>query len=218
MPDTQNDQELQFHNTPNWLTLSRIILVPVVVGLLSIKDPRFDWAAAIVFGVASVTDFFDGYLARRMNLITVYGKLMDPLADKFLVIASLIMLQDLGRIHPYVVIIVICREIGITGLRALASAEGVIISASQGGKWKAAIQMVAIPLLMVEKGIFGIPFFELGMGLLILSVFMSLWSAQDYLLGFIRGLAERTRLRKLKRKEKKEAKKAAREARRLKRN
>jgi CDP-diacylglycerol--glycerol-3-phosphate 3-phosphatidyltransferase len=193
-----NDRNYEFNNTPNWLTLSRILLVPIVVFCLSVKDPLFDWIAAIVFAVASITDFFDGYLARKMNRITIYGKLMDPLADKFLVIASMVMLQDLGRIHPYIVIVVICREIAITGLRALASAEGMMINVSQGGKWKAAFQMVAIPLIMVENQAWGIPFYEIGTVLLLISLFMSLWSAQDYIFGFIKALTERAKLRRKK--------------------
>lgn len=200
-----SDRNYEFNNAPNWLTLSRILLIPVVVFCLSVKSPLFDWIAAIVFGIASITDFFDGYLARKMNLVTIYGKLMDPLADKFLVIASMVMLQDLGRIHPYIVIVVICREIGITGLRALASAEGMIINVSQGGKWKATFQMFAIPLIMVDVRFWGISFYEIGIVLLLVSIFMSLWSAQDYVLGFIRALTERARLKREKRRAKKKA-------------
>src|SRR6188768_2100810 len=114
--EDRSGDELRFNTTPNLLTLFRILMVPVVVGLLSMKDPRFDLAAAIVFAIASITDFFDGYIARLQKLETVYGKLMDPLADKFLVVSSLIMLQELGRIHPLVVILLICRELAITGL------------------------------------------------------------------------------------------------------
>lgn len=189
-------------------------MIPIVVFALTRHTPSGDWGAAILFGIASITDWFDGYLARRQNSESVYGKLMDPLADKFLVVASLIMLQDLGRIHPYIVMLLICREIGITGLRALASAEGVVIAASSGGKWKTAMQMVAIPLLMIKTRPLGLPFYELGYVLLVISLAMSLWSAKDYIVGFFKGLGERQRLRKEKRVARKAAKREAKARRR----
>ena len=172
------------------LTLLRIVFVPVVVGCLMVRDPRWDVAAGILFTIASITDYFDGYLARLLKVETIYGKLMDPLADKFLVVSALIMLQDLGRIHPIVVILLICREMAITGLRALASAEGVIIGASISAKWKTATQMVAIPLIMGRDGLWGIPLMPLGMVLLYISLGISMWSAKDYVVEFFHGLKE----------------------------
>ena len=147
---TMQDRELEFATTPNLLTLVRMVCVPIVVGLLFVGTPHYDLAAALVFGVASITDYFDGYIARMQKSVTVYGKLMDPLADKFLVVSCLIMLQYLDRLHPIPVILLICRELAITGLRALASAEGVILSASQSAKWKTATQMLALPLMMAR--------------------------------------------------------------------
>src|SRR6185437_16745939 len=143
--DEQQQDELRFDTLPNRLTLLRMALVPVVVGLLFVKKPSWDIAASLCFAVAAVTDWLDGYFARKRGIVTVYGKLMDPLADKFLVVCSLIALQYLRRVPPIIVMILVCRELGITGLRALASAEGVIIAASGGGKWKTASQMLAIP-------------------------------------------------------------------------
>lgn len=195
--------DLRFNTIPNRLTLLRIAFVPVVVGMLFVRDPFWDLMAAIVFAIAGITDYFDGYIARSRKLVTVYGKLMDPLADKFLVVCSLIMLQNLGRIHPIVVMLLVCRELGITSLRALASAEGVIISASGGGKWKTLTQMFAIPFMMVKQGLFGIPLFPIGVALLYLSLAMSLWSAKDYALDFFKVVAEnrkqKTHLRRLAR-------------------
>jgi CDP-diacylglycerol--glycerol-3-phosphate 3-phosphatidyltransferase len=195
-----NDLEFEFNTAPNWLTLFRMILVPFMVAFLAMKTPYWDVAAVIVFVIASITDYFDGYLARVQKSVTIYGKLMDPLADKFLVASALIMLLDLGRIHPFVVILLICREIAITGLRALASAEGLIISASDGGKWKTVAQMVAIPMLILNRDLLGVPLDQVGMLLLYLSLFLSLWSAKDYVFGFFRSLAERRRERKRARK------------------
>ena len=196
---------MTFNTAPNLLTLLRILFVPVVVGLLFIKEPKWDVVAGIVFAVASITDYFDGYLARMQKIETIYGKFMDPLADKFLVVSALIMLQEIGRIHPVIVILLICRELAITGLRALASAEGVIIGASSSAKWKTATQMVAIPCIMAQSGVFGIPLGTLGMVLLYISLGISLWSAKDYVVEFFRGLRES---RKLKLREKNVARQA----------
>jgi CDP-diacylglycerol---glycerol-3-phosphate 3-phosphatidyltransferase len=211
--DQAHDHDLQFNNVPNQLTMLRIACVPLVVGLLFIQTPLGDFFAAVTFAVAAITDYFDGYIARKRKIVTVYGKLMDPLADKFLVVCSLIMLQYLGRIHPIVVMILVSRELGITGLRALASAEGVIISASGGGKWKAAIQMVAIPFLMLRQGLFEIPVFYLGMGMLYVSIAMSIWSAKDYVVDFIKALREQRKQKAHLRKTARAARHAARAAR-----
>jgi len=204
--------QLTFHTTPNYLTLLRVLMVPAVILGLFQRTPLGDLMAALFFGVASITDYFDGYLARKYKIETVYGKLMDPLADKFLVICSLIMLQHLGRMSPIVVMVLVCRELTITGLRALASAEGVIVAASSGGKWKTALQMVAIPCLMIQD-VFGIPFFRIGMWLTYLSLGFSLWSAKDYIMGFFQGLRVAAALRREKRIQKKMARQRKREQR-----
>lgn len=186
--------QLTFDTAPNRLTLLRMIAVPAVVYFLSWRNPNGDLYACITFVIAAITDWFDGYLARATKAITIYGKLMDPLADKFLVVATLIMLQNLGRIDPYVVMVLICREMGITSLRALASAEGVIIAAGSGGKWKAALQMVGIPFLIMQGSFFGLTTNELiGTVLIYVSIFLSLTSALTYALDFFRGLREKLR-------------------------
>ncbi len=188
--------ELRFTTTPNLLTMIRILLVPLVVGLLYAQEETTDWIAAGIFIVASITDYFDGYIARRQHSVTVYGKLMDPLADKFLVVSSLIILQSIDRIHPFVVILLICRELAITGLRALASAERVIIPASVSAKWKTALQMIAIPMLMVPTSLLGISTYHAGLLFLYFSLLISLWSLKDYLVEFFRGLQQKRRCRK----------------------
>jgi CDP-diacylglycerol--glycerol-3-phosphate 3-phosphatidyltransferase len=195
--------ELTFNTTPNQLSLLRMAFVPFVVGLLFIKKPGWDIAAALTFTVASITDWYDGYLARKLKLVTLYGKLLDPLADKFLVVSALIMLQELHRIHPVMVMLLICREIAITGLRALASAEGVVISASDSAKWKTGTQMVAIPCLMAQSAVFGLPLGILGEVLIDISLAISLWSAKDYIVGFFRGVQEKHKLKLAERRLKK---------------
>lgn len=182
------------------LTLFRILCCPVVVWLLYQRTDFYDTVAGIVFGIASITDYFDGYLARTRKQETVYGKLMDPLADKFLVVTALILLQELGRIHALIVIVLICREMAITGLRAIASAEGVVIPASASAKWKTTTQMFALPFLMVPTRLWGLPFLEMGLILLWVSLGISLISAVNYVWDFFRILrakaVERIRLRK----------------------
>lgn len=228
-PSIVEHSELRFGTTPNILTMIRIGFVPVVIGCLFIEKPLWDVLAAVFFIIASITDFFDGYIARKQQSVTIYGKLLDPLADKFLVSASLIMLLQTHRIHPVVVILLICREIAITGLRALASAEGVIISASDSAKLKTATQMSAIPCIMIFQPVFGIPVYEIGLGLLYISLAISLWSAKDYIVGFFKGVKEKhlqrreiKRARKIAQKiakaARKTAKKAAREAKRAAKN
>lgn len=198
--DANDGRELEFTNAPNLLTLARIVLVPAVVACLFLKTPTGDLVSAVLFGIAAATDWFDGYLARKQNLVTIYGKLMDPLADKFLVVSSLCMLQYLDRIHPVVVIVLICREMAITGLRALASSEGLIISASDSAKWKTATQMVGIPFLIAQDALFGIPLTGLGRWLIWISLGISLWSANSYIFGFFGAMAERGRQKRAARK------------------
>ena len=205
---------MTFGTAPNIITLLRMAFVPLVVGALFVGTPKWDMIAGILFSLASITDYFDGYLARTRNETTVYGKLLDPLADKFLVVSALVMLQEIHRIHPVIVILLICREIAITGLRALASAEGVIIPASPSAKWKTATQMVAIPFIMVgEQGLFHIPVYPIGRVLLWASLGISMWSAKDYIVDFFRAAKEARRVKASERRAVRQARLAARAAR-----
>ena len=199
-PEKVPHDELTFNTTPNILTMIRMCIVPVVVYMLFKKEPAWDMAAGWIFVAASITDYFDGYVARIQKVETVYGKLLDPLADKFLVVSALIMLQEMQRIHPIVVILLICREMAITGLRALASAEGLIIPASKTAKWKTATQMTAIPMLMAKQGLWGIPLYPIGNVLIYISLAISLWSGKDYIVDFFVGITAKrkeARARKL---------------------
>jgi len=177
-----------------------------------VRESKWDLIAGVTFGVAAATDYFDGYIARTQKLVTVYGKLMDPMADKFLTACTLIMLQQLGRISSVVVMLLICRELAITGLRALASAEGVIIDASKSGKWKTATQMVAIGFLIAQN-VFGIPLNMAGLVLLYISLAISLWSAKDYIVDFFHGVREARKAKSHERKTARLARYAARAAR-----
>ena len=139
-------------NLPNKLTVLRVILVPffVVFLLLSKTAESMKWIALVLFIVASLTDFLDGYLARSRNLVTTFGKFMDPLADKVLTISGMICLIELGRIPSWIVVIIVAREFIISGFRLIATEHGIVIAANYWGKWKTTFQMIMIILMIVN--------------------------------------------------------------------
>ena len=136
-------------NLPNALTVLRILAVPVLVVALVDETPNGDTIAALVFALAALTDGLDGYIARRREQVTTFGKLMDPLADKLLIVAALISLVSLDRIAAWVAMVIIARELAVTGLRGLAADRGVVIAASWLGKVKTLLQVVAIFALIL---------------------------------------------------------------------
>lgn len=137
-------------NLPNLLTFTRILLIPVFVMLFATPTPDRSLIAAIVFVVAAITDLLDGYLARKSGQVTMLGKLLDPIADKLLVLSALILLVNVDRVSALVAIFIIAREVAVTGVRAIAASEGIIISAETTGKYKMALQVVAIVMLILE--------------------------------------------------------------------
>jgi len=175
-------------NVPNFLTVVRILLVPVLVVALLDKTSGGDLLAAIVFAVASLTDAIDGYLARARNWVTTFGKLMDPIADKLLIVAALIALVSLGRLAAWVAMVIICREFAVTVLRVAAGAgQGVVISASVLGKLKTAVQ-VAMVMVLIAVHRHGHP---LWVSLLVyVTVLVTVLSGADYFFGASRGRVE----------------------------
>jgi CDP-diacylglycerol--glycerol-3-phosphate 3-phosphatidyltransferase len=139
-------------NLPNVLTVLRILLVPVIVVALLGETPNGDLLAAIVFALASLTDWVDGYLARSRGSITTFGKLMDPIADKLLVVAALVSLVSLDRLPAWVAMVIIARELAVTMSRMAATGQGVVISANRWGKVKTALQVLTIFLLIAVSG------------------------------------------------------------------
>ncbi len=137
-------------NLPNVLTLFRIFLIPVFVLFFIEPTPDRSLIAAVVFAVAAVTDLLDGYIARRTGQVTKLGKLLDPIADKLLVLSALILLVNIDRVSALVAILVIARELAVTGIRAIAAGERLILAAERTGKYKMALQVVAIVLLILE--------------------------------------------------------------------
>ena len=141
-------------NLPNKLTILRVILIPffVVFMLFDITGAADKWIALAIFVVASITDWFDGHLARKYNLITNFGKFMDPLADKLLVCTALICLTSMNRLNVIVVLVIIAREFIISGFRLVASDNGIVIAASYWGKFKTVSQMALIIVLIMDLG------------------------------------------------------------------
>ena len=141
-------------NTPNKLTVGRMILVPfLVIFMLTGWGGEYNrYISFVIFAVASITDWFDGYLARKNNLVTNFGKFMDPLADKLLVCSAMICMIELGRLPAWIVIVIIAREFIISGFRLIAAENGVVIAANYWGKFKTVSQMVMIILLILNVG------------------------------------------------------------------
>ena len=142
-------------NLPNKLTMGRIFAIPAFI-VVFLMDYRI--AAAVIFILAAVTDMLDGHIARKHNLVTNFGKLMDPLADKLLVMSALICMVEVGDVAGWMVVVILGREFIITGMRQVAAAQGIVIAAGTTGKIKTITQMIAIPLLILENW----PFTALG--------------------------------------------------------
>ena len=174
---------------PNLLSLLRIALVPFLVYFLTDIGPLFSALAALTFFVASLTDYFDGYLARRHGHATTLGKFLDPLADKLVVVAALIMLTAINRfprVPAWMVVVIVGRELAVTGLRAIASSEGVILPAEELGKYKMIFQMFALHGLLLHYSYFHLDFHLAGMYFLWLSLVLGVWSGIDYHVKVIR--------------------------------
>jgi CDP-diacylglycerol---glycerol-3-phosphate 3-phosphatidyltransferase len=177
-------------NLANALTLLRILAVPVVVVALLGETPNGDALAAGVFALAALTDGLDGYFARSRDAITTFGKLMDPLADKLLITAALVSLVSLDRLEAWVAMVIIAREIAVTGLRAIAAERGVVISASWIGKLKTVLQIAAVFALIAANPA------PLWVDVLVyLAVAVTLISGADYFLGLRRRLEEERQAR-----------------------
>lgn len=186
-------------NLPNLLTLARIAAIPVVVLLLMSDSRQAGFWAAAIFGAAAITDWLDGWLARRWQIVTVLGKFLDPLADKLIVMAALIMLIPLGRVPAWAVFLILAREVTITGLRSIASSEGIVISASDLGKYKTIIQMVSIAALLlhydyywlfgIRSELFHVTMHNPGILFFYAAFVMTMWSGIDYLVKFFKVIA-----------------------------
>ncbi len=169
-------------NLPNKLTTLRIILVPILVFFLLMRHhyPIFaEGMALFTFIVAALTDGLDGYLARKHELVTKLGKILDPLADKLLITGALISFVAMNEISAWAALIIIGRELAVTGLRVVAAGEGVIISANKWGKWKTTMQIVAISAVIIEPELINLPDF-LIISLVWIAVIITVYSGYGY--------------------------------------
>lgn len=172
-------------NLPNFLALTRVLMAPLMFWFLVDRESSLfadihvswlDYFAALIFVLASATDFFDGYIARQWNQKTKLGAILDPLADKMLTLAAFLGLMLIGRANPWAIYLILTREFFITGLRVMAVGEGRDIAASMAGKVKTVMQMIAIGFLMMDW-----PF---ATTLLWFAVFITLYSGYEYIIGY----------------------------------
>ncbi|HEY7317046.1 MAG TPA: CDP-diacylglycerol--glycerol-3-phosphate 3-phosphatidyltransferase [Candidatus Binatia bacterium] len=176
---------------PNLLSLFRICIIPVLVYLLTFSDRLSGALAALLFLIASITDYFDGYFARRNRSVSDLGKILDPLADKLMVIAVLIMLAAMDRpgqpsVPAWLVVVIITRESAVTLIRGIALSEGIVMHAETLGKYKFILQAFAVVALLVHYTYWSIDFFVAGIYFLALSAVIAVWSGVSYCVQFFR--------------------------------
>ncbi len=169
---------------PNTLTLFRIAVIPIIVILMLYPNRISTWIAALLFSAAAITDYFDGYFARRFGLVSNLGKVMDPVADKLLASSAFIMLASLGWVPAWIVCIIIGREIAVTGLRNIIAEKGEDVSASNLGKYKTGFQIAAIIPLLIHYPFFGLDPHAIGVFFLWGALVFTLWSGADYFFKF----------------------------------
>ena len=183
-------------NLPNLITMSRVVLIPAVILLIDNYNPLRTFLATLLYILAAAGDGLDGYLARKRNEVSVLGKFLDPLADKLLVMAILVTMVALGRVPAWLVVVILARDLAINGLRSIASAQGLVIAASDGGKIKTALQMVGIAGLMIHfrypllgaESVFGtavsFDYHRAGLIVLYISTIVSIASGAEYMYRF----------------------------------
>jgi CDP-diacylglycerol--glycerol-3-phosphate 3-phosphatidyltransferase len=176
---------------PNLLSFFRILIIPALVYLLTYTDRLSAFLAALLFLVASITDYFDGYLARRHRSVSDLGKILDPLADKLIVASVLIMLAAMDRPHEpsvpaWMVVIILARETAVTVVRGIALSEGIVMQAETLGKYKFILQAYALCGLLLHYTYVGLDFFVAGMYFLVLSTIVAVWSGINYHVQFFR--------------------------------
>jgi CDP-diacylglycerol---glycerol-3-phosphate 3-phosphatidyltransferase len=184
---------------PNLVTLARIGLIAPVLLAIDNYSPRLSALSFVLFAIAAASDALDGYLARRLGLVTVVGQFLDPLADKLIVLSTLVVLAAENRAPAWLVVVLMTRELAVTGLRAIASQQGLIIAAGRGGKVKTALQLVGIGFLLIHFRYpilffdYELDFHAVGLYILYLSLIMSVLSAFEYFKFFVEAAARQAR-------------------------
>jgi CDP-diacylglycerol--glycerol-3-phosphate 3-phosphatidyltransferase len=173
-------------NLPNAITMLRIGIIPVLFFLLQSPGPTGSLVIACIFVVAALTDLLDGYIARRYQIVTTMGKFLDPIADKLVVNTAMILMIPLGRIPAWIVAIIIIRDFTVDGIRTIASSEGIIIGSSRLAKQKTLCQVVAVTALMIHYPFMGADAHLVGIVILYVALFLTLYSGLDYLMKFFK--------------------------------
>jgi len=174
-------------NLPNTITLARISVVPFLFFLLASPGPFWSRVLAVLFVLAAITDFLDGYFARKCNMITTMGKFLDPLADKLIINTAMILMIAIGRIDAWIVVIIIMRDLIVDGIRSIASSEGIYIQASILGKQKTLAQIFAVTALMIYYPFLGLDAHFMGTVILYVALLLTVYSGLDYFIKFYRG-------------------------------
>ena len=186
LPITQERRKV--FNLPNTITLLRIGIIPALFFLLQSPGPGGSLILAALFVLAALTDFLDGYIARRYQLVTTMGKFLDPIADKLIVNTAMILMIPIGRIPAWIVAIIIIRDFTVDGMRSVASSEGIILQASRLGKQKTVCQIFAVTALMIHYPFLGLDAHVVGTVILYVALILTLYSGLDYLMKFYRGM------------------------------
>ncbi len=176
--------------TPNQLTIARILAIPVLLVLIDLDTPIVNYVALVLFTLACLTDYWDGNLARERNEVTQLGKMLDPIADKMLISATLMMLLAAGHAHVIPAIAIVLREFAVSGLRQVAAAEGIVIAAVPGAKLKTVLQMVAVGLLLLHHDPLELPLELAGQVALWVAMAWTLVTGFRYFTDYFRGRAD----------------------------
>jgi CDP-diacylglycerol--glycerol-3-phosphate 3-phosphatidyltransferase len=182
LPITQEKKRVL--NLPNAITMLRIGIIPVLFFLLLSPDSTGSLVIACIFVIAALTDLLDGYIARRYQIVTTMGKFLDPIADKLVVNTAMILMIPIGRIPAWIVAIIIIRDFTVDGIRTIASSEGIIIGSSRLAKQKTLCQVVAVTALMIHYPFLGADAHLVGIAILYVALFLTLYSGLDYLVKF----------------------------------
>ena len=186
-------------NIPNLITMGRVVLIPLVLLFIDNFNPLRSFIASLLYLLAAAGDFLDGYLARKRGEVSTLGKFLDPLADKLLVTSVLVFMLALGRVEAWLVVVIIARDFVVNGLRSIASAQGMVIAASDGGKIKTALQLVAIMMLLIyfRYPALGtsitVDYHRAGLILLYVSTVVSVFSAGQYIRHFLAAALRQSR-------------------------
>ena len=194
------DLRRELTNLPNLVTMSRVVMIPFILIFIDNFNPFRSFIASMLYLVAAAGDFVDGYLARSRGQVSTLGKFLDPLADKLLVTAVLVFMVALQRVPAWIVVVLIGRDLAISGLRSIAAAQGLVIAASDGGKIKTALQLVAITSLLIYfrypvlgLNIAPIDYLYVGTWILYISMAVSLFSGVQYLRHFLSAALRQSR-------------------------